>query len=333
MDILIISRGNPSSHPVLKNYGRFFKRKGYEVVFLPFSIRGLLKIGKKIRAHRGVILCADPVPAIYISILGKPFNMLSMEMFEYQLPNNSVKNILRNLFFRVFHRIALRRAKKVVFCNSERRDFYQKRIPSLSSKSLTIENYHSKDDLVFQPLPNDIRALIESARESYDSIFIYAGGLQIGRYIPELISTFQSLPQKFLILAGKDNAGMSDIRLSKNVVYLGQLEKPVLNSLLNKCDYGFMFYGNNILNTKYCAPVKLYEYNSLKLNILANDNLAMQNRKEFVFDIWHEHESLKKFIESLPLNPTKELVSAAPDWDMMLEEIYRSITSYELGQK
>ena len=208
--------------------------------------------------------CCAPTPRqLPLILAGKRFTLLSLEMFEYQLPNDSIRRVLRNLLFRVAHRMALRMADPVVFCNAERQQFYQERQPGLGEHSCCMETFHARQDLVFSPLPAGIVDVIKDKQKRHESTFIYAGGLQMGRFIPELISAFRKLPAKLLILAGRANAGIIPEDLPENIIYVGHLEKGALNTLLQSCEYGLMFYSNDLLNTRYCAPVKLHEYGAL----------------------------------------------------------------------
>ena len=277
-----------------------------------------------VRKHDGPILCADPIACLPLILAGKCFTFLSLEMYEYQLPNDSIRRMLRNLLFWGAHRMSLRTADTVVFCNEERQRFYLERVPGLQDKTCVMENFHARQDMVFAPLPDVIADIFEDKLRSYESVFIYAGGLQVGRFIPELISAFRKLSGKLLILAGRDNSGIIPSDLPDNILFVGNLDKSALNTLLRSCDYGLMFYSNDLLNTRYCAPVKLHEYGALGLNILSNENVAISKRHELIFKIWDDRQDLAEFIATLPPKPPKPSY-CHPSWEDELEANYRFI--------
>ncbi|HIF9118806.1 hypothetical protein [Photobacterium damselae] len=63
----------------------------------------------------------------------------------------------------------------------------------------------------------------------------------------------------------------------KKVSYLGFVENKELSQYMSKCSIGIITWDNSTLNTKYCAPNKLYEYMSNGLFILSIENVSMFN--------------------------------------------------------
>lgn len=107
---------------------------------------------------------------------------------------------------------------------------------------------------------------------------VYAGGLLPGRKLEMLISAVSQLGKKYkLMLIGNGPARASletqirqcnhpNIRLCAAVPYQS------LRAILSQFDIGYLYYSTDSLNNLYCAPNKIYEYASVGLPVLANEN-------------------------------------------------------------
>ena len=68
-----------------------------------------------------------------------------------------------------------------------------------------------------------------------------------------------------------------------------------MGSILSRCDIGFVHYPVDILNNIYCASNKIYEYASVGLPILANENPTVKE----ILDGAHIGLATKDFTEGL----------------------------------
>lgn len=317
----IISRDNPSDHPVLSLYGESITSNGGDVRF--FAINSIKTwrlfsndFKNNNRNSNCIVYCGDPIALIMIfpilsSVVKVKVNFLSLEMFEYQLPNNSLYNRIRNFIFKISHRLSFDKSDRIVFSNDLRRQHYIDLYPEIAKKSLVLENYASENRMQM----DDIYAVegLADIRSKYDIVFIYAGSIQVGRELELIISAFSQVEygkKVCLVVAGNDKMNMFTEKECKHVYYLGCLSKTQLNRVLWESDYGFMFYQNSLLNTRYAAPVKVYEYHSFQLKIISNNNFAMRSKSELIDSYFEDLVDLKNLInQSTPQRKNKDFIN------------------------
>ena len=88
--------------------------------------------------------------------------------------------------------------------------------------------------------------------------YVYAGTLNKGRQIEQLISSFPDDEKIHLYLLGTNGEWINS--KSKNITYLGALEEGEAQSFVSKCDVGLIPYDNERLYYNIAYPTKLSFY-------------------------------------------------------------------------
>ena len=112
----------------------------------------------------------------------------------------------------------------------------------------------------------------------FDKIAIFAGSMQEGRDLEEIICDCERMNLALILCGPKISERLAEkINLHANVFYLGNLNESDLAYVYGNVCVGYVNYSNKPLNTKYCAPVKIWEYRMRGLYIFSNHNYAMKN--------------------------------------------------------
>jgi hypothetical protein len=99
--------------------------------------------------------------------------------------------------------------------------------------------------------------------------------LQLARYLPNTIEFHfagiveENLKAEFIEL-------VEDGKIQNH----GYLNWSDLANLRNKCNIGLVSWSNNTLNTKYCAPNKLYEYIASGMLVICFNNYSLEKLNE-----------------------------------------------------
>jgi|GEM_PF-2351553 len=285
---ILVVREDPNKHPVLnvlKNY------VGDNNVIVLTGILSYLYALKKIMSAKE-ILTTDPI--VSCSLIFKRQIFFSLEMFEYQVPIISFKSFLRWLIFITLHRISLKFCSKVIFPSKLRANYYLNRIGGLSNKISIVPNYPSES--VLSSISNacmyheDIHEwlkpyIIEGEREieNVKEFYLYMGTLNPTRGLDIVVKSVPQSKEVVLLLAGRlNNEEYKKGCLKNNVLYLGDLDRSVVMRLLTLVDYAFMYYSNDLLNTKLCSPVKIFEYINSGVSIISNVNEGLSEYKNTI---------------------------------------------------
>ena len=115
---------------------------------------------------------------------------------------------------------------------------------------------------------------------------VYAGVVNRSRKIDELVDAVGANADtcKLLIVGGGDFLEGLKLHASKypNLTrrFTGKVPYKALGAILSKCDAGFIYYPCNSLNNIYCASNKIYEYASVCLPIISNENPTIKGELE-----------------------------------------------------
>lgn len=107
---------------------------------------------------------------------------------------------------------------------------------------------------------------------------VYAGAVMKSRRIQELAKTVAELAPKFkLLIVGNGDAIDSIMEIASanpemKTHFTGSVPYKNLGAILSKCDIGFVYYPTNTLNNRFCASNKVYEYASVGLPMISNEN-------------------------------------------------------------
>ncbi|MFT5252458.1 MAG: hypothetical protein ACI87N_001468 [Flavobacteriales bacterium] len=294
----LLARENISSHPILKSITQAYNIKP-ENCFNIKSFIGFLKllISKKSR----YLIISDPL----IYILSKIFKssskviFFSLELFEHQLPSKSFKEKIRHKVFFIAHRMALNGSNFVIFPNKVRLRYY------LFNKILKNKNYLVVENLPSKEVLNEINKLNDFSKKELKDVFfqkfsipnkftnkkimVYAGSLSVHRGIPNIVKMIEKSNEWLLIIAGNDKDCFFKNHDYKNLIFLGFINKKDSLKLVKIADVQFSNYSNDLVNTRYCAPVKVYESIALKTPFYVNKNYGVESLSIKTSIIYYEN--------------------------------------------
>ena len=195
---------------------------------------------------------------------------------ELIIPDSKIKESLRNKFFRLLERKIISKIDLLV-CTNEERAKLMKGFYNLTYNPLIIRNISllKKNKEVSN---KEINQNLEIFFSKPGITLVYAGVITNDRKLDNLIKAIGNEVTKFKLLIVGDGPSYNELKikceLSNNLIYLftGKVPYQSLGTILSKCDIGFIYYPNDTLNNIYCASNKLYEYASIDLPILANEN-------------------------------------------------------------
>jgi len=180
-------------------------------------------------------------------------------------PHSDEKFILR----KIYKLIELMYISKVdfIFCaNQPRKNIMIKHYPKIKNKILELNNY--------PPLEN--KKIVVSKNKLVK--FVYQGGMLKYRGIDKILcalATIKEKPFEFHFFGGNEKQLEPYTEIIKknnlqNKVYLhGSVTVKKLYKELERMDVGVMVLQNSSLNSYYCAPNKLYEYEKAGLATLS----------------------------------------------------------------
>lgn len=168
---------------------------------------------------------------------------------------------------------------------------------------------------------------------------VYAGVVTKTRKIQELASSVASLAPKLkLLIVGKGDAvdsikEIADENPKMKVHFTGSVPYKSLGAILKKCDIGFVYYPTNTLNNRFCASNKVYEYASVGLPMISNENptikaeleehhlgIATSNLKQGLVELSKDLESYKMSCEKYTKdNPWQR------DADLLLKSVKQMV--------
>ena len=199
---------------------------------------------------------------------------------------------LRDRIFSIIEKIFIKHTDLVICASKQRaklmKEYYKlKSLPTvirnISKLQLSKLEFNQNEELVLNN--NKIKV-------------VYAGVLSKGRKLDLLVKTALKLGDRYsIIIIGNGDQTLELQKIIKelcikNVFMLGAKNNTDLGNYISKCDIGYLYYPSTNLNNIYCAPNKIYEYTSLGLPILSNNNVTMT--KEIT-----DNEIGKVFIENI----------------------------------
>lgn len=179
----------------------------------------------------------------------------------------------REKIFGFFEKLIVDRVQLVISADAKRaemmRDFYK-----LNETPYVVPNYSElpiEEDYSFTP------DLIEFFKDKRKTL-AYAGALTGGRNIEKIILGAAQLTSEYKVLIVGDGGEKSKLeRIASECnglkyIFTGSIPYKHLGSILKRCDVGYLSYPMTNLNNIYCAPNKIYEYASVELPMICNDN-------------------------------------------------------------
>lgn len=259
-------------------------RDGYDSRNYFNTIREVLRIVKQEKPF--IFYGHDYYSALAIRfLLGRKYcKKIVYDAHELYVPQPGLHFTVRSRFFYAIEKSIVKKVDLLICASRERAEKMQQHY-GLNKTPVTIRNisqlWISHDETT------------ETIMSSLDSFFskpgitvVYAGVVMGSRRIDELASIVSKRPEKYkLLIVGKGDAldrvkQIADSVPTLTSAFTGAVPYRSLGAILSKSDIGFIYYPVNTLNNIYCASNKLYEYASVNLPILANENPTIKKELE-----------------------------------------------------
>ncbi|MDC1089805.1 hypothetical protein OAQ01_00055 [Emcibacteraceae bacterium] len=328
------------SHTPLRNMAAFFNKERAAVFLCDVTKMDDLKKYYQIETDNKTIVIIGDALTCLILLFVRPSLVKSsifycFEMHGYQVPSSSLLRMLKNAILRLSNYLACSIYPKIIFPNTLRKNFYVEKWPRIKNKSYVFENYYrdNTDFLEVQKYRRNIKERINSFRDKFSTIICYVGLIQPGRDIEVLIDSISDTGVG-LFLAGKDG-----LRIAKkadknsNICYLNLVTQDEAYYIYSNSDWGYLNYDNTIPNTRFCAPVKIYEYISADLGIISNDNIALVEKSDLIDYYFKTSQELRETIKKLPSQMPKEKNKSTINFDDLFKNFLAQITRDETRLK
>ena len=210
-------------------------------------------------------------------LLDKKFcKRIVFDEHELIIPESGKKMRRRQTFFYRFEK-AIVHCVDLVVCASEERGKLMQEHYHLLSKPLVINNI---SQLEISNNPNSV-SILNGLQEFFTCpgvSVVYAGVVSRVRRIDELLKAVSELTPQFKLLIVGNGDLLEELRERAasypQLVFAstGSVPYNCLGAILSRCDIGFLYYPADTLNNTFCASNKIYEYASVGLPMLSNDN-------------------------------------------------------------
>lgn len=292
------------------------------------GIKALLK--ETVDDHTTIII-GDAMVCLLVLLLRpamlKKSIFFSFEMYGYQTHCTSPIRYLKNFILKLSNYLACLIFPRIVFPNALRRNFYIDRWAFIEKKSFIFENYF-RDNKAYMGDPNpkaQVTNKIDHFRNQFSVIICYVGLIQPGRDIEILIDSVND-SNVGLLLAGSDDLNISEkARKSKNICYLGKITQDEAHYVYDHSDWGYLNYDNNIPNTRFCSPVKIFEYIASGLGMISNDNVALKGKSDLISFYYDTQSTLRKIITGLHKAEKLSVDYSAIDFDTQFEKLLAQV--------
>ncbi len=267
-DITIISTGEAYVHSGITNIILKSSKKGI-LRYIDF-VRKSIRYGKR-HEFQYVYLhdYYSCIPGLYLYKNHKTiYDAHELIISNKQYPSNK-----REKFFEFFENRLIRKIQLIICADAKRAEIMQRNY-KLDDQPFVVPNYSELTVNEYQSLTPDIIHFFEDTRKT----FVYAGALVSGRHIDMILLEAAKLVSQYKVLIigdGGEKQHLESIASGcKGLKYLftGSVPYKELGSILKRCNVGYLSYPLNNLNNIYCAPNKIYEYASVELPMICNDN-------------------------------------------------------------
>ena len=267
-DITIISTGDPYDHDGIKNVVIKTSKTGMRKYF--DIVRQVITYGK---SHPFEYLYLhDYYSCIPGLILCKKHKTI-YDAHELIIGTKQFPAPRREKFFGFFEKQIVDRVQLIICADRKRsemmRDYYK-----LKETPYVVPNYSElpiDEEYSFSP---NLTEFFKDKRKT----LVYAGALTGGRNIEKIILSAAKLTDEYKVLIigdGGEKPKLEKIASGCNNLkcfFTGSVPYKHLGSILKRCDVGYLSYPMTNLNNIYCAPNKIYEYASVELPMICNDN-------------------------------------------------------------
>jgi glycosyltransferase involved in cell wall biosynthesis len=226
--------------------------------------------------HFDYLYANDFYSAIPVLRYRKKFKKIIYDAHELYIPNALSKMGLKSYFFYRLEKAALKRADGII-CAQHDRAVIMEAHYKLRMTPTVIQNI-SKLDECNKELPDHLANELNAFFKKNETTIVYAGKIRPDSKIEEMMELLESngKPYNVLIVGGGENLDIikqNTLRYKNiNVFFTGSLAFEMMGTILRRCSIAYMYYPISDLNNKYCAPNKLFEYSSIGLPTVCNEN-------------------------------------------------------------
>ncbi|WP_336046123.1 glycosyltransferase family protein [Solibacillus ferritrahens] len=162
--------------------------------------------------------------------------------------------------------------------------------------------------------------------------FVYAGTLNRGRQIEEMIEIFREIKGSELHLLGTSGEWLMSYNVPENVKYVGQLNEKEAHIYLSKCDIGLIPYESERFYYNLCYPTKASFYLTSGIPFLSTNLIELKNVINYrQIAIFADLSDWKRTIEKLDYYSISELKRNVEsekkefEWQSVLEKLESEI--------
>lgn len=225
-----------------------------------------------------IVYCHDYYSAIlaYVLICTRYSGKIVYDAHELMIPEKG-RNDYRLKFFYWFEKRIVKNVDLLV-CASEQRGEIMRKHYGLNTTPYVVPNISQLKINDNDADTANILTLLNDFFKYQALTIVYAGVVVSNRRINELFDAVMTLSDRCkLLIVGDGNALANLKRRSEEhpelaVAFTGKVPYKCLGSILSRCDIGFLYYPVDTLNNKFCASNKVYEYTSVGLPIISNNN-------------------------------------------------------------
>lgn len=232
-----------------------------------------------------ILYCHDYYSSLlaFICLNRRHCKKIIYDAHELIIPEPGLKD-KRQYFFYWFEKRIIKKVDLVICASKERCEqmvnhYGLKVVPTVirNISQLTI----GKDEQT-----REIMNSLENFFLTPEPTVVYAGAVMKSRRIQELAKAVAELAPKFkLLIVGKGDAiepikEIASTNPEMKVHFTGAVPYKCLGAILSKCDMGFVYYPTNTLNNRFCASNKVYEYASVGLSMISNENPTIKAELE-----------------------------------------------------
>ena len=196
---------------------------------------------------------------------------------EYETEINGVHGIEKKLKIWL-ERILIKSADKVITVSDSIANEYH-RLYSIPKPALVL-NCPSYAEVAKQDLFRKELGIRQEQR-----IFLYQGGLSVGRGIEILLEAFVSLDSDKMVIVFMGYGSLQE-NIQKyadkfsNIFFREAVSPHVLLNYTASADYGILFYEDTCLNHRFCSPNKMFEYLMAGIPVLISNLFEMRRLVE-----------------------------------------------------
>lgn len=156
--------------------------------------------------------------------------------------------------------------------------------------------------------------------------YVYAGSLNKGRQIENLIDIFKIDSNNLLILIGIWGEWLLTIDLPPNIIYLGDFKENVAQYIVSACDVGLIPYAEDRFYYNLCYPTKASFYITAGIPFLSTPLVELQNVFEdgemCYFESFSKWQEFLKKIDKNSLEEVKKKINIEKQkfyWDYLID--------------